>query len=65
MFVEKTAFPRSFTKSGTDQCELMKEIYGKYDIENRLNGQCLNKIGGIHLHHADITIHACYFAEKA
>ena len=29
-----------------------------HDLENRLNGgQCLNKIGGVHLHHADIAIH--------
>ena len=37
----------------------MKKIHVKHDLDNRLNGgQGLNKIGGVHLNHADIAIYA-------
>ena len=40
------------TQSGTHQWVI-------HELENRLNGgQCQNKIGGAHLHHVGIAMHA-------
>ena len=53
------AFAGCCTQSGTPQWRLMKKIHVKHDFGNRLNGcQGQNKIGGAHLHHVGIEIHA-------
>ena len=46
-------------RSGTHQWESTKKIQVIHEPGNRLNGgQCKNKIGGEHLHHVGIAMHA-------